>query len=768
MRAESHLNFLQAGIVMQCLTGQEPALSAELRNLESRKDSGKTKDLLHSLVPRAQCFCFYDTDRQCLWSTDGADDYEIDNFVIDLPDDYVAGKDTDTLRRTLNSGRTLVVLPVYAEESVGLGILVAVFSRNAGKSSSFNANALAEILAPAVAVIGEGLHISRQLQMAKEHNVAANSELALVYAVDEKLHGSPRSHAGLAQLVGQSGRFLGIAYSVLLIPSKRIRISATHSSWKNVNRKVLERYLIDHLVPKLGGRRAPSIFEIPGIDGPTNVADQVYQALLCPLFDKHGNVEGVLAQLGQLDCRSFTDSDRRFTAHIVRKVEYVIEQSFDAMTGQMNRVGFEAQLHESYKTLTSENESHQLIYCDLDNLQLVNDNFGHKAGDEVITRFARLLEVDLPNSAVVSRLTGDDFCILLTQADREAAMQVAKDIRKNGKALRYLEGDRSLQVTISIGIAELSRRTENEGRALTAARMACDAAKDHGRDRIEVYDDQDLSIIRRYDDMQLVTEIQRSLDGDEFELLAQPIRDLQGGNDRPHFEVLLRMRDSDGIHVASNAFFSAAERYQMMPQIDRWVVSATIARLSDHLKQVIDQGAVFAINLSGQSLSHDGLLEFIEQELDERGVPATSVCFEITESAAVSNLERAKAFIDALRKRGCKISLDDFGAGLSSFAYLKSFNVDTLKIDGGFIRDINTNRISESMVAAITQVAKVMDFDTVAEYVETNQALKLITELGVDYGQGYLFSKPIPIDEALQSLADKSYSSNFQLAIVDA
>ena len=736
-------------------------MSAELHNLETRKNIGKAKDLLHSLVPRAQCFCFYDTHRQCLWSSDGADDYEIDNFVVELPDDFVAAEnnESESLRRTLTSGRTLLVLPVKVGEGVGLGVLVAVFSRNAGKSSSFNPSLLANILAPAVAVIGDGLNLTRQLQRAEEKSSESETELTLVYEIDEKIHGTARRHSGLAQLVGQSGRFLGIAYSVLLIPSKRIRISATHSSWKNVNRKVLDRYLIDHLLPRLEGQRSPSVFEIPGIEGSDNVAEQGYQTLLCPLIDRHGNIEGVLAQLGRLNTHDFSKSDRRFMAHIVRKVEYVIEQSFDSMTGQMNRAGFEAQLHESYKALSGDEETHQLIYFDLDNLQLVNDTFGRKAGDEVITSFARLLEEDLPNTAVVSRLTGDDFCILLTNADSETAMELAQKIRKNGQTLRYLEGDKSLQISMSIGIAEFSRRTDEEGRALTAARMACEAAKDHGRDRIEVYDDQDQSIIRRHDAMQLVTQIQQSLDGDEFELLAQPITSLQDADDRPRFEILLRMKDSDGNRVPSKAFFSAAERYQMMPQVDRWVVSTAIARLSNHLEQLGSHGAIFSVNLSGQSLSDDGILEFIDDELQERKVPAECMCFELTESAAVSNLKKAQTFINALRDRGCTISLDDFGAGLSSFAYLKNFNVDTLKIDGSFVRDITDNRISESMVAAITQVAKVMELQTVAEYVESEETRKLVQDLGVDFAQGHAVGKPMPLEDALRSLSDESQSS---------
>ncbi|MFT5501574.1 MAG: hypothetical protein ACI88G_001711, partial [Woeseiaceae bacterium] len=242
---------------------------ADVHNLITRKNIGAAKGLLQSLVPRAQCFCFYGLDKTCVWSSDGADDYEIDNFIADLPGDIIAGRDpeSDHLRRTLTSGRTLLVLPVYANENEGLGMLVSVFSRNAGKSSWFNPSLLINILLPAVNVIGESLRLNREMQDIDERASMAEKELQLVYQVDEKIHGSSRSHAGLAQLIGQSGRFLGIAYSVLLLPNKRIRISATHSSWKSVSRKSLDKYLIDSLFQKLEGQRSPVVFEIPQVDG---------------------------------------------------------------------------------------------------------------------------------------------------------------------------------------------------------------------------------------------------------------------------------------------------------------------------------------------------------------------------------------------------------------------------------------------------------------------------------------------------------------------
>ena len=730
-------------------------MAADPQRLEMERHVGKAGALLHSLVPRAQAFSFYDRHRSCVWSSDGGDDFEVDGFIADLADEALDGLDNgdEPPRRTLPSGRTALALPVRGEGHEPAGPLVALFSRNAGKSSSFNPGVIRSILKPALAVITESMYIGRDLEEAKRATDKVRKELKLVYEVDEKVHGARTRHSSLAELVGRSGRFLGICYSVLLIPSKRIRISATHSSWKSVNRKVLDRYLVEQLLPRLEGQRKPVIFQIPAVEGSDSVAEHGYQALLTPLLDSQGNVEGILSQLGRVDKSEFSRVDRRFMAHVVRKIEYVIERSFDSMTGFMNRIGFEDQLHESFKELRSDDDAHQLIYFDLDNLQLVNDSFGREAGDKVIMRFARLLDEDLPKSGVLSRLTGDDFCMLLTHADTEAALEHAQRIRDKGASLRYLQGDKSLQITMSVGIAEFNSISGKGGNALTTARMACESAKDHGRDRIEVYDDENHSIIRRYDDMQLVAEIQQAIDENGFELLAQEIKSLTAADNHPRFEVLLRMTDKKGARIPTQALLSAAERYRMMPQVDRWVVSRALAKLARARKSIAGHEAVFSINLSGQSLGDDEILGFIEEEIEQSGLPASCLCFEITESAAVSNLDKAQSFIDRLRDIGCSFSLDDFGAGLSSFAYLKNFNVDVLKIDGGFIVDIAENRISESMVRAITQVAKVMQLKTVAEFVENEQTHDLLAEMGVDFAQGHLFGKPKAFETVIEELS---------------
>ena len=705
--------------------------------------------LLVATVPNAGQVYIHDFEGGRTRAFNNDDDPDGDLIpVAELTADLALVDDGSAVsRQTLGSGDVALAVPVARPGQPAVGALIVTFPKNTVRSANFDAEQ-AVIVMRAVA---EAFAESEALRSERDAAIAAvnqvQDELELIYSVDQKVHGLSRRHAGLAELVGQSGRFLGVGYSVLLLPTKRIRISATHSTWKSVNRRAVDRYLVETLMPQMQGRTAPVVYDIDPVATSERFLDERIQALASPLLDARGNIEGVIAQLGQVSGRSFGEPDKRLMAHVMRKVQYVIEQSFDTMTGLMNRAGFEAQLRESIRSLDS--AEHQIVYFDLDNLQLVNDSFGRDAGDQVIIRFARLLEECLPRNAIASRLTGDDFVILLAKATEEDALTIAQSVRAQGDRLRFLAGTSSLQVSVSVGIASIGKGSD-VGEVLTAARIACDKAKDYGRDRIELHDQDDKSIIRRYDDMQLVTHIQQALDNDEFVLQAQPIVDAKSLDQVPHYEILLRIREEGGDTCSPVSVISAAERYHLMPQIDRWVIATAIRMLAPHAQRFAAEGTAFAINLSGQSIGDDQMLAFIESEIDAANIPHQILTFEITESAAVSKLEKAQNFICQLRERGCRFSLDDFGAGLSSFAYLKNLEVDTLKIDGGFIRDIETDRISRSMVAAITQVAAVMNLKTVAEYVGDRAMQDILTSLGVDYLQGHGVGRPVDLQSVLQ------------------
>ncbi len=297
-------------------------------------------------------------------------------------------------------------------------------------------------------------------------------------------------------------------------------------------------------------------------------------------------------------------------------------------------------------------------------------------------------------------------------------------------------------------------RSENAlAHALATAEIACKAAKDRGRNRVEVFQDSDQSIIRRHTDILIVGKLRDALAHDSFRLDAQPILPLRGNYGRPRFELLIRMLGERGEVIPPGKFLSAAERYQLMPTVDRWVVSRACELLSAHAAAVGEDIARFAINLSGQSLQDETFLPFVADTIKNSGLSPNVLCFELTETATVGNLERAQSFLRALQDLGCQFALDDFGTGVSSLAYLKDLSVNYLKIDGSFVRDSITNTRSESMIKAIAQLAKVMCIETVAEYVETDALRARMADLGVDYGQGFAMGKHQPLEQLLEELA---------------
>jgi EAL domain-containing protein (putative c-di-GMP-specific phosphodiesterase class I) len=270
---------------------------------------------------------------------------------------------------------------------------------------------------------------------------------------------------------------------------------------------------------------------------------------------------------------------------------------------------------------------------------------------------------------------------------------------------------------------------------------------------VEVYQPADASIVQRFDDIQLVGHIRSAIENNRLALLAQPIVALKPGRLFHYYEILVRLLDDSGRHVAPADFLSSAERYQLMEDLDRWVLAETLRTVTARSKDFHAAPVRFAINLSGQSLGSEKFLQFAQDQIARSGIRPDTLCFEITETVAVANMQRAQAFMHTLKKIGCRFSLDDFGTGLSSFAYLKLFPVDTLKIDGSFVRDIATNEVSQSVVAAISEVARVMKLETVAEYVQDEKAMELLRDLGITWGQGYLLGTPEPLAEKLDIIA---------------
>jgi diguanylate cyclase (GGDEF)-like protein/PAS domain S-box-containing protein len=430
-----------------------------------------------------------------------------------------------------------------------------------------------------------------------------------------------------------------------------------------------------------------------------------------------------------------------------RQLSY--EASHDALSGLINRREFEIRLQRALDAAQATGTSHALCYLDLDQFKIINDTCGHVAGDELIRQLAQLLQSRVRSNDALARLGGDEFGLLLHDCSMVDAVGIANALLKAVEQYQFVWGASAFTVGASIGVVPLSGNFRRITQVLQAADAACYAAKDQGRNRVHVYQEDDAVVAQRHGEMQWVARVKRALTENRFLLVAQPIVPIQDAGTEPaaprSYELLLRMRELDGSIVPPGAFLPAVERYNLTQRVDRWVISSALHWLAANPATTQRIGRVY-VNLSGDSLSDPQLHDFIRGVLDETRVHPTKIGFEITETAAIGNLTRANQLIGELRRLGCAFSLDDFGSGVSSFAYLKALTVDWLKIDGLFVGNIVHDRIDHEMVRSITDIGHVMGKKVVAESVESAAVLERLKQIGVDYAQGLALGPPIDLN----------------------
>lgn len=438
---------------------------------------------------------------------------------------------------------------------------------------------------------------------------------------------------------------------------------------------------------------------------------------------------------------------------ISRKVDYLA--SHDTLTGLINRHEFENRLQQAIYNIQIERSEHVICYIDLDQFKVVNDTCGHIAGDELLRQLGNLLQSKIRQGDTLARLGGDEFGILFLHCELEHAINNINAIQELISDYRFTWEQKTFAIGASIGVVTINRNTHDITQALSAADTACYIAKESGRNRIHIYSEDDFDVAKRYSEMEWVSRIHEAIDSNGFMLNIQKIVPVASHSHNHHFEVLLTMRDSQRSPIPPGAFIPAAERYNLMTFIDRWVLKNTFEWLAQNRHQLHTLD-LCAINLSGQTIGDPNFSNYLMDLFDEYNIPAEKICFEITETAAVANMSRASVIISELKKNGCRFSLDDFGSGMSSFSYLKNLPVDYLKIDGNFVKDITEDPIDRAMVQAITQVAQVMNLKTIAEFVEKPEIIDLLYTIGVDYAQGYAISKPITIEEFVWKLDSTS------------
>ncbi len=463
--------------------------------------------------------------------------------------------------------------------------------------------------------------------------------------------------------------------------------------------------------------------------------------------------------------RALNDYKERFlsaAATLEEKNKELLHLTYhDPLTGRYNRRAFESRLQRAIETATVEGKNHALCYIDMDQFKVVNDTCGHVAGDELLKHVATLLESEIRDSDMLARLGGDEFGVLLESCDLAHANEIAENMRLKVRKHRFVWQDKPFDISISIGLVPITAESINMAEVLKNADAACYVAKDSGRNRVQVYQQHDKELAQRYGEMQWVSRIQQALEENRFELHGQLIRPTLKKVFPPHYEVLVRLRDTDGQLIPPMAFIPAAERYNMMPAIDQWVVQHALEMLMEQRRQGLGEDIALAINLSGQSLGNEEVLTAIARAIEATAIPPTSLCFEITETAAITNLAAASRFMRQLRQLGCKFSLDDFGSGLSSFGYLSNLAVDYIKIDGHFVKTILSDPLSRSIVDAINQIGHVMGILTIAEFVESEEIAAALGKLGIDYVQGFGVHKPEPLAGLLApAQSPKSAASN--------
>ena len=480
---------------------------------------------------------------------------------------------------------------------------------------------------------------------------------------------------------------------------------------------------------------ASETFRYPYLSlNPLQGASCVVEAAVSPIRDADGEVQGAV-----LVFRDVTEQRR-----LSQEIEF--QATHDELTGLGNRRAFEQALTQAFAHSRSQAQHHVLCYLDLDEFKVVNDTCGHIAGDALLRQVATLFADVLRAGDTLCRIGGDEFGIILANQDLAQSLLVAERLQLNLAAFRFVWQEQSFGVGVSIGMVLLDAGSESVGALLQAADSACYVAKEAGRGRIHVYATDDPALAQRYGVMEWVSRIEHALQHDRFVLFAQPIVPIGASDGRGlHCEILLRLWDERGDLVSPGQFMPAVERYHLATRVDRWVVAHALQWVCAHQDQI----DLCSINLSGQSLGDTAFMAFVLQSLADTALPCNKLCFEITETAAIGNLLTANSFIATLREMGCKLSLDDFGSGLSSFAYLRNLPVDVLKIDGQFVKDIAKDPVSLAMVKSIHEIGCLMGKETVAEFVESQAILELLRGIGVHYAQGYAVGYPMPLDEVL-------------------
>jgi diguanylate cyclase (GGDEF)-like protein len=677
--------------------------------------------LVKMLLPSAGSIAIYDAAGELVWCSDG---YERPDLRALL--ESIRGSPEDTLSGRGNVEHTGAGVPAFVaglkgKDGTPLGALVLELSQ--GQSARYSGSMVSSLLRPVLDTLESRMNLERTI-LSAERDDAGDLELLLSVDAEDR-----EDATALEQLLRHCVQHLNCALGAFLIPDKNLMLSCSADP-ATQGSQLLDRTQ-KHLLAWAQLNNRPMVVNRVGVGA--DIAP--YKILSCPVRDPHNRVMGLIALFRAASAEDFELRDVRILEFVSRKAVGILSSQYDVLTGLINRLIFERRLQSSLDGASGRSQA--LLYLDVDKLQAVNEAFGFQAGDEVIQRVAEVIRTVLAPNELASRVGGDRFAVFL-QRDAEHAVEEAKRILTALSQLGYTNGERSVPVSASIGVAVPEESRALATHLLASAELACKRAKHQGRNRLEVHSADNGAMLIRRRQLFAAANLQEALKNNSFRLETQAIMGLRTrAAETVGYEVLVRMRGPEGELLAPDKFIEAAERYELMPAIDRWVLCSTIDVLREEGAALDALPYYYTINVSAQSLNSRQYATFAREQLAAAGLPPSAFCFEIKEAIAVTHIAQAEQFILELSAAGCKIALDDFGCGLSSLAHLKRLPVQYLKIDGRFVRRILEDRVAESIVSGITKAAKTLGVGTIAEHVE-NEALALkLRELEVDFGQGF-------------------------------
>lgn len=712
--------------------------------------------ILSALVPGFTGSALYDLGGNNLWMSpefaESVED-EVRLFLEERKTDLASGAVGELEPKCLSGDILLFSHILFNHLREPTGIFILLIQPEYG----MKADALKKKMAPAVkaiaAILSEGYQLNTELNSMANELIEHYEELNLVFGATEQENRFSAIRATLQKLVKDCALNMHASYSAIILPDKNIHINHVGDTQAFENITLIDTQL-NHLSSwtrqtnrslVLNDEKDPAWDEL-NIELP-------YKLLSHPVYDQAGSTLGIIVSLKEKNAEDFVNIDKNLLMVIADKVSKTIQSNYDTLTGLMNLETFKYHLDNipSSKNLIDP-KTHTVLYVDMDQMKMINEILSHQAGDEVLRTVGELIQKLIRDQDIVARIGGDIFGILLYNCPPERGLIISRRIIDEIANLKILWNQKNIPITACIGLASSNIDALNILSTLNDAEIACSIAKEEGKNKIRFFKIGDVDHTSRKDEMRWANVVQDSLNKNNFVLYCQKIQALTKEGAPLFYEILLRALDDKGEIVEPSKFISAAERYKLMPSVDRMVIINTLGVLEKFWENLQHKEVKWSINLSGQSFRDETFLDFIISRLQNSKIPSSCICFEITETAAIGNLIAAQNLIQSLRNIGCIIALDDFGSGLSSFNYLKNLHIDYLKIDGSIIKDIVENQVARTMVKAIKDIAHALQLITIGEYVENELIAEQLSRLGVDYAQGYFFGRPVPLENEIKNI----------------